>query len=120
MTFSTFPAGVGRVALCRGGLALLALALCAATPLGAGEARNRECLGPTETAEAITEFKLVRPILAMRAARQQFGAEPLGVKLCRWGLDYVYEIALLEHEGRVVHAFVNATNGDLVGTRNAR
>ena len=118
MTLATLLAGLVRLALCPGVVALPTLA--ALGQAGAGEARNRQCLAPAETAAAITEFKLVRPILAMRAARQQFGAEPLGVKLCRWGLDYVYEIALLEHEGRVVHAFVNAVTGDLVGTRNAR
>lgn len=91
-------------------------------PGGAGapalaEGKVRECLAPDETREAIVENALIRPIVALRTAARQFGAEALGAKLCRWGPDFVYEIALLRADGRVVHAFVNASNGDSIGSR---
>lgn len=81
------------------------------------EGKVRDCLDPDETREVIAANGLIRPIVALRSAAQQFGAEALGAKLCRWGADFVYEIALLRADGRVVHAFVNASNGDSIGSR---
>ncbi len=89
-------------------------------PLARAEGKLRECLAPAETREAIAERGLVRPIVALRTAAVQFGAEALSAKLCRWGADYVYEIALLQKDGRVVHAFVNAASGDIQGSRTTR
>ena len=103
--------------------ALLALPLLLPGYGAAGayaEGKGRDCLAPEETREAIAASGLIRPIIALRTASAQFGAEAVGAKLCRWGADYVYEIALLQRDGRVVHAFVNAATGDVQGSRNAR
>ena len=81
------------------------------------EGKMRTCLPPDETREAIVENGLIRPIVALRSASLQFGAEAVGAKLCRWGGDFVYEIALLRKDGRVVHAFINAATGDSIGSR---
>lgn len=91
-----------------------------AAPAARAEGKARACLTPEETREAIAENALVRPVIALRAASQRFNGEALRAKLCRWGADFVYEITLLQKDGRIVHAFVNALNGDIQGARNAR
>jgi hypothetical protein len=104
--------------------AAAATVLCLALSFGAGAAvlaqgKPRVCLAPEETREAIVENSLIRPVVALRMASVQFNAEPVSVKLCRWGADFVYEIALLHRDGRVLHAFMNAATGDIEGSRNA-
>ena len=94
---------------------MLPVSFCVQPALAEGKVRS--CLPPDETREAIVENALIRPIVALRSASLQFGAEALGAKLCRWGADFVYEIALLRKDGRVVHAFINAATGDSIGSR---
>lgn len=101
-------------------IAVTLLLTCGGASALRAEGRTRQCLAPEETREAIAENALVRPVIALRAASQRFNGEALGAKLCRWGAEFVYEITLLQKDGRVVHAFVNALNGDIQGARNAR
>jgi len=70
----------------------------------------RTCLSPSETREAIAQRKLVNPLVSMRNATRG-GAEPLRTRLCRWGDKFVYEMALLRRDGKVVRVFVDASDG---------
>ena len=47
----------------------------------------------------------------MRSTAGRLQAEALGVKLCRWSEELVYELSLLRHDGRVIHVFIDAKNG---------
>jgi len=105
----------------------LALALFAAgvglARAGEGEVRvalKSGCLPPSETREEIKARHFLEPFAVLRSAAAQFKAEALSAKLCRLGDEFVYEIALLHRDGRLVHAVMNAATGRLIGARNAR
>lgn len=100
---------------------LLAAALVCASADARAEGRKRDCVPLQETQEVIAAHSLIRPVIALRTATMQLGGgEAVGAKLCRWGSAFVYEIALLQKSGRVVHAFINAATGDNEITSNAR
>lgn len=76
--------------------------------------RGRVCFNPAETREKIAAHRLAEPFRALRMGRLQ--GEALRAKLCRWKPDeFVYEIAILRRDGRVVHLYMNALNGQSVG-----
>jgi uncharacterized membrane protein YkoI len=54
----------------------------------------------------------------MRSAASRSQAEAIGVKLCRWSEELVYEMSLLRRDGRVIHVFVNAKTGLAIGSNN--
>lgn len=89
-----------------------------ARPRGEAVRRNeppheRTCFNAAETREKITTHRLTEPFLALRAGRLQ--GEALRAKLCRWKPDeFVYEVAVLRRDGRIVHVFMNALNGQSV------
>ncbi|MGO4873080.1 MAG: PepSY domain-containing protein [Roseiarcus sp.] len=107
-----------------------ALALCAAglgAPLASRasepEARvaiKRACLPPNETREEVKTHHLLEPFAVLKSAAAQFKAEAISAKLCHLGDEFVYEIALLHRDGRLVHVVVNAATGKFLGARNAR
>jgi hypothetical protein len=74
----------------------------------------RTCLSPSETRETIAQRKLVDPLASMRNATRGGGVEPLRTRLCRWGDKFVYEMALLRRDGKVVRVFVDAADGSPV------
>lgn len=77
----------------------------------------RVCFNATETREKIATHKLAEPFRALRAGRLQ--GEALRAKLCRWKADeFVYEVYVLRHDGRIVHVYMNAANGQSVGALN--
>jgi hypothetical protein len=39
----------------------------------------------------------------MRSAASRSEAEAIGVKLCPWSEELVYELSLLRRDGRVIH-----------------
>jgi hypothetical protein len=108
----------------------LALAFCAAglgAPLAswASEPEARvairpACLPPGETREEVKTHRLLEPFAVLKSAAAQFKAEALSAKLCRLGDEFVYEIALLHRDGRLVHVVMNAATGKFIGARNAR
>ena len=60
---------------------------------------------------------LSEPISALRAGRQQ--GEALRARLCRWKPDeFVYEVSVLHRDGRVLHIYMNARSGQIVGALN--
>lgn len=81
-------------------------------------AREHACFSTAQTREKIGLHKLAEPFRVMKNAATHFQAEAIGVKLCRWGEELIYEISLLRRDGHVIHAFVNASSGQVVATKN--
>ena len=79
----------------------------------------RVCYSPTETRERVITQKLHEPFALMRDASAFARAEALAGKLCHWNDLDIYEITLLRPDGRVIHVFMNAASGQMVGARNA-
>ncbi|MGD0720791.1 MAG: PepSY domain-containing protein [Roseiarcus sp.] len=79
------------------------------------------CFPTTETREEIRIHRLLEPFVALKSAEKSVGkAEALSAKLCRLGEEYVYEIALLHRDGRLVHVVMNAVTGKPTNTRISR
>lgn len=75
------------------------------------------CFPTNETREEIKGHHLVEPFVALKNAAAAVKAEALSAKLCRLGEEFVYEIALLHRDGRLVHVVMSAASGKLVNTR---
>lgn len=80
--------------------------------------RIRTCFNPAETREKIISRRLSEPFRLLRGAAGRVQGEALRAKLCRWNDDYVYEIALLRRDGRIIHVYLNATSGQSLGAFN--
>jgi uncharacterized membrane protein YkoI len=80
-------------------------------------ATEHACFTQAQTREKIGAHKLAEPFRLMKNAASRFQAEAISVKLCHHGEDFVYEINLLRHDGHVIHVFVNAQNGQVVGSK---
>lgn len=79
------------------------------------EPRRRQCLSAVETRQTIAAHRLTEPFRALRAGGAQ--GEALRAKLCRWKQDqFVYEVFVLRHDGRIVRLYMNAQNGQAVGS----
>lgn len=91
----------------------------AGEPVAAPPARP-VCLSGSETREEIAAHRLLPPFAVLKSAAALVKAEALSAKLCKIGDDFVYEIALLHHDGRLVHLVMNATNGKVINARNVR
>src|SRR5579883_1107321 len=78
------------------------------------------CLNGSETREEIAAHRLLQPFAVLKSAAAIAKAEALSAKLCKLGDDFVYEIALLHHDGRLVHLVMNATTGKVINARNSR
>ena len=78
------------------------------------------CLNGSETREEISAHRLLQPFAVLKSAATIAKAEALSAKLCKLGDDFVYEIALLHHDGRLVHLVMNATTGKVINARNSR
>ena len=85
-----------------------------------GPPGSRRCYSPAETRERVLAEHLREPFALMRKASFLTHAEALSGRLCRWGDLDIYDIALLRPDGRVLHLFMNAATGDVVGGLNAR
>ena len=79
---------------------------------------DRVCFSTAETRDKILAHGLIEPFRVMRSAASRSQAEPIGVKLCRWSEELVYEMSLLRHDGRVIHVFIDAKTGQPIGSRN--
>ena len=74
---------------------------------------GRICFNPAEAREMIAVHRLVDPVRALRSGRQQ--GDALSAKLCRWWFDeFVYEVNVLRHDGRILRLYMNAQNGEAV------
>jgi hypothetical protein len=102
-----------------------AVCLAAIAPARAAESPpvvKGVCFPTGETREEIKAHRLLEPFAALKSAEKAVGkAEALSAKLCRLaGEEYVYEIALLHRDGRLVHVVMDAMTGKLVNTRISR
>lgn len=86
---------------------------------GPGSPGPRLCYSPAETRERVLAEQLREPFALMRKASAITHAEALSGRLCRWGDLEIYEITLLRPDGRVIHLFMNAATGAVVGASNA-
>lgn len=93
-------------------LLAVALVLCAATPLQAGERRDHE---RARAALAAGEIKPLGELVAAIEAR--YVGRIVETELEREGGRWIYEIKLLPPSGRVVELKVDAATGALVGSR---
>jgi hypothetical protein len=80
----------------------------------------RLCYSPAQTRERVVAEHLREPFALMRKASGLTHAEALSGRLCRWGEVDIYDITLLRADGRVIHLFLNAATGAVVGGVNAR
>lgn len=78
------------------------------------------CFPTNETREEIKAHRLVESFVAVKNAAAAAKAEALSAKLCRMGDEFVYEIALLHRDGRLVHVVVSAATGKLLLSRLPR
>jgi uncharacterized membrane protein YkoI len=69
------------------------------------------CLNAAETRELVKSHRLLEPFAALKFASAQRKAEALSAKLCRTGDDFVYQITLLNRDGRLVHVEMEAATG---------
>jgi hypothetical protein len=101
-------------------LALVCALFVCRGALGAEAVAKPVCLSSSETREEIAAHRLLEPFAVLKTAATVAKAEALSAKLCRLNDEYVYEIALLHRDGRLVHLVMNATTGKVVTTRNSR
>ena len=74
---------------------------------------GRVCFSQAETRDKIAQRRLTDPVSATRAGRAE--GEALRTRLCRWKQDeLVYEVYVLRRDGRIVHLYINAQNGQAV------
>jgi len=87
----------------------------AAPPLVSAEAPPARpafsCVAAAEARAAIVRHKLADPSPALRAMARRAQAEPLRSRLCRMEEQFVYEMALLRRDGKVVRVYVDAQDG---------
>lgn len=81
---------------------------------------ERSCFSMSETREAIRAQGLFEPFQLMRSTALRLHAEAIGVKLCRWHEALVYAVSLLRHDGHIIYVFINAQNGQTVGSTEER
>jgi hypothetical protein len=77
------------------------------------------CLNASETREMVKSRRLLEPFAALKFAGAQRKAEALSARLCRAGDEFVYEITLLNRDGRLVHVEMEAGTGK-IASRPAR
>jgi uncharacterized membrane protein YkoI len=81
---------------------------------------DRVCLTAAQARERIAQHKLVEPFRLMLAMARRFQAEAISVKLCRRKVEFIYEISLLRRDGRVIHVYLKASNGQFVRATNLK
>ena len=69
------------------------------------------CLNAAETREEVKSRHLIEPFAALKFAAAQRKAEALSARLCHTGDDFIYEITLLNRDGRLVHVEMEADDG---------
>src|SRR5438309_751465 len=99
------PAGIWLAVL-----TLVTLAMLAARPAEAGDAR---CLNKEQQRAAIVSGKAVRLGEALKAVKRR--GEVLRARLCEGGKGLVYMLTVLARDGKVTRVTVDATSGTVLG-----
>ena len=77
-----------------------------------------DCLREGEMADAVSSEQVVRPVVALRAARRAApGADVVRARLCRANGKLVYVIVALRQDGRFVHVTVDGASGKIATMR---
>ncbi len=74
--------------------------------------------GRNARSETVASHKLIGPANALKRARRDSGRAADESALCRWNDEFVYEITLLRRNGKVVHVFTNAADGEADEPKN--
>lgn len=93
--------------------------LVLAAPAAVAQARPAEsstCLREAEIREEVAAKRVVRQVVALRAARAAIGGEAVRARLCRHDGGLVYVITVLRRDGKVVRVSVDAATGKVAGT----
>jgi hypothetical protein len=93
---------------------MMNLAPGSAAPLPQVHPAAFACLSASEARTLIARHRLANPMSALRAMARRSKAEPLRSRLCRWDDRFVYEMALLRRDGKVVRVHVDARDGRTV------
>jgi len=105
---------------------ILFIAAAALAYLGPGDparaetSGDRVCFSTAESREKIHAHGLLEPFQLMRATAGRLHADAIGVKLCRWQENLIYELSLLRRDGHVIYVFVDAQNGQPAGSKSER
>lgn len=91
----------------------LILLLILAAPGRASEA----CLSPAEAREAVRQHRLMAIDQATRLAKARTKGEVVSTNLCRTDQRFMYVLAILSPEGRVVRIGVDATTSSTTQLR---
>lgn len=81
---------------------------------------ERVCYTTAETREKILAHGLFEPFHALRSAANKLQAQAIGVKLCRWREELVYELSLLRRDGHIVRLSVDAKTGQPLASSTGR
>lgn len=99
----------------RVGIAAAMLGLVFAAPAWSqaqnGGMPGEACLSSAESRDLFVADKLVAPFGVMREAGRATQAEAIDILLCRAQGTLVYDVTLLDQQGRVFHRLMNATTG---------
>jgi uncharacterized membrane protein YkoI len=100
-------------------VALFGTLILSASMAKADADRVRACTSPGQAHEILIQQKLIAPFRALGEAKRADQAEAVGVQLCRLGDLFVYDVTLLQRDGRVNHSLVNARTGVIVAPARA-
>jgi hypothetical protein len=95
------------------GCGFMACATAKAAEIEARAVVKPACLNAAETRELVKSRHLLEPFAALKFAGAQRKAEALSARLCRSGDDFIYEITLLNREGRLAHVEMEAATGKI-------
>jgi uncharacterized membrane protein YkoI len=95
---------------------LLAVAIVAAVamPGVAAERRRPVCLSEGESRDAVAARRTIPPFRAVEAALRVDVGELMSIRLCRDEAAMVYDVGVLNRDGRLVHILVDAGSGAVV------
>lgn len=69
------------------------------------------CVSSAETRDLFVSDKLMPPFRVLREAARVAQAEAIDIQLCRAQGALVYNVTLLDRDGRILHRIVSAANG---------
>jgi hypothetical protein len=103
--------------LCRFALAVALLAFAPSVPVSAQTYPADSCLPRREAIAAVASGRAI-PLRHIRGTAEQAArGEMINAELCSRGGQMVYVITILSSTGKVVYVSLNATNGQVIGTR---
>ncbi len=82
--------------------------------------KERTCFSAAESRNRIVGGGLADPFGIMRAKSRELRAEAISVRLCQIGPALVYEIDFLRPDGRLLHAYFEASSGKSWSARSEK